>query len=173
MTRDHLSIRSSRRTRVAFGFFLLLALQCVPSWTSLHGQGGIPRDRVHVSVTLGGYFMVGVGYTHFMEEHHALEFNVFPFAYPGEGFPFGLRAGYSWVPSDEIWRAKLGTNFTVLIRPGRTGGDRFTPMIGVTPGIQYDPEDNRSFRGDLWMSYYLKEKVFAPTGIELFYSWPK
>ncbi len=43
----------------------------------------------------------------------------------------------------------------VLIRPGQTGGDRFTPILGVTPGIRYDPDSDRSFRADLWMSYYL------------------
>jgi len=124
-------------------------------------------------VTLGGYFLIGIGYTRQIEEHHALEFTVFPFAYPVEGFPFGLRAGYSWVPSDEVWRAKLGGNVTVLIRPGRTGTERFTPFLALTPGIQYDPNHDRSFRADLWMSYYLKEKVFAPTAMEFFYYWPR
>jgi hypothetical protein len=133
----------------------------------------MPADRFHVSITLGGYFLVGVGYSHNFEQHHALELTVFPFAYPGEGFPFGLRAGYAWVPSDEVWRAKLGGSLTVLIRPGQTGTDRFTPLLGVTPGIQYDPDSDRSFRADLWMSYYLKEKTFAPTGLEFFHCWPK
>ena len=108
-----------------------------------------------------------------MERHHALEFTLFPFAHPKEGFPFGFRAGYAWVPSDEVWRAKLGANMTILIRPGRSGGDRFTPTLGLTPGIRYDSDHERSFRADLWLSYYLKEKVFVPTGLEFFYAWPK
>ncbi len=153
------------------GVLLLLLSLSTPQL--LAGQSGVPSDRFHLSVTLGGYFLVGVGYSHWVEKHHALEFTVFPFAYPGEGFPFGLRAGYAWVPSDEVWRAKLGGNMTVLVRPGLTGAERFTPSWDVTPGIQYDPKSDRSFRADFWMSYYLKEKVFAPTGVEFFYSWPK
>lgn len=170
--RDGLSIARGR-TRLASGFSLLLFLLMLPAPRPAHGQSGVPRDQIHLSITLGGYFLVGVGYTHWMEKHHALEFTVFPFAYPGAGFPFGLRGGYAWVPSDEIWRAKLGGNMTVLIRPGQTGGDRFTPILALTPGIQYDPDSDRSFRADLWMSYYLREKVFAPTGVEFLYGWPK
>jgi len=170
--RDGLSI-ASRRTRLAYGFGLLLLLQLIPAPRPLQGQTGVPTDQIHLSITLGGYFLVGVGYTCWIEEHHALEFTVFPFAYPGEGFPFGLRAGYAWVPSDEVWRAKLGGNMTVLVRPGRTGGDRFTPIVALTPGIQYDPDSERSFRTDVWMSYYLRERVFAPTGVEFLYGWSK
>ena len=124
-------------------------------------------------MTLGGYFLVGLGYTHWLEEHHAIEATVFPFAWPWEGFPFGLRAGYAWIPSDEVWRAKLGANATFLIRPGQTGADRFTPIVAFTPGIQYDPDGDHSFRTDLWVSYYLRERVLAPTALEFLYSWPK
>lgn len=134
-------------------------------------QANLPDNRIHVSVTLGGYFLLGVGYTHWIEQHHALEFTVFPFAHPGEGFPFALRAGYAWVPSGEIWRAKLGGNATVLISPASSGRDRFTPLLTFTPGIQYDPTGHQSFRADLWMSYYLTEKAFAPTAIEFLSAW--
>lgn len=150
-------------------FFLFALLRPMPA----QGQTDLPTDQFHVSVTVGGHFLIGVGYTHFVEEHHALEFTLFPFAHPKEGFPFGIRAGYAWIPSDEVWRAKLGANITLLIRPGQTGGDRFTPTVGVTPGIQYDPDAERSFRADLWMAYYLKEGIFVPTGIEFLYGWPK
>jgi hypothetical protein len=170
---DRLSCTATSRTRLPGGLGLLLLLTLLPAPRPLHGQSGVPTDQIHISITLGGYFLFGVGYTHWMETHHALEFTVFPFAYPGEGFPFGLRAGYAWVPSDEVWRAKLGGNMMVLVRPGQTGGDRFTPILNFTPGIQYDTDHDRSFRGDLWMSYYLKERVFAPTGIEFLYAWPK
>jgi hypothetical protein len=165
--------RNGNGARVALRVGVLLLLFSLPAPRVLAGQNGIPSDRFHISVTLGGYFLIGVGYSHWIEKHHALEFTAFPFAFPWEGFPFGVRAGYAWVPSNEVWRAKLGGNITVLVRPGLTGPDRFTPILGVTPGIQYDPESDKSFRGDLWMSYYLKEKVFAPTGVEFFYSWPK
>jgi hypothetical protein len=84
-----------------------------------------------------------------------------------------VRLGYAWVPSDEVWRAKLGANLTVLVNPAHPERDRFTPLIAFTPGLQYDPEAHRSFRADVWMSYYLKEKVFAPTAVEFLYSWEK
>ena len=101
------------------------------------------------------------------------DFTLFPFAYPGEGFPFGVRGGYAWVPSDEVWRAKLGGNLTMLIRPGETGGDRFVPILALTPGIQYHPTKDRTFRADLWMSYYLNQRVFAPTAVELLHGWKR
>ena len=50
---------------------------------------------------------------------------------------------------------------------------RFTPILALTPGIQYDPDSDRSLRADLWVSYYLREKVFAPTGVEFLYGWSK
>jgi hypothetical protein len=162
-----------RRNRVALGFGLLFLLNLIPAAAPLQAQSGIPSDRFHLSITLGGYFFVGVGYTHWIERHHALEFTAFPLVFPGKGFPFGLRAGYAWIPSDEVWRAKLGGNIMVLVRPGQAGSDRFTPILNLTPGIQYHPESDRSFRADVWMSYYLKEKVFAPTGLEFFYAWPR
>lgn len=139
----------------------------------LQGQSAVPSDQFHVSVTLGGHFLVGLGYTSWIEEHHALEFTLFPFAHPREGFPFGIRAGYAWIPSDEAWRAKLGANVTLLFRPGGSGGDRFTPTLGLAPGILYFPDSKRSFRGDFWISYYLREKAFVPTGLEFFYHWTK
>ncbi len=137
------------------------------------GQSSVPKDQFHVSVTLGGHFLVGIGYTRWIEEHHALEVTAFPFAHPREGLPFGIRAGYAWVPSDEVWRAKLGGGVTVFIRPGNQGGDRVTPTLDLTPGLVYDSDHERSFRSDLWLSYYLREKVFVPTGLEFFYAWPK
>lgn len=170
MTRRDGPANGPRKTPGFSCLTLFLLLLLVPN--PLPGQTGVPGDRIQLSITLGGYFLVGIGYSHPVEKHHALEFTVFPFASPGEGFLFGLRTGYAWVPSDERWRAKLGGNMTVLVRPGQEGGNRFTPIIGVTPGIQYDPNHDRSFRTDLWMSYYLNEKVFAPTGLEFIYCWP-
>jgi hypothetical protein len=170
--RDGLRV-PGRRIRLALGFSILVMFQLAPTPTPLQGQSGVPTDQIHLSVTLGGYFLFGMGYTLYLEEHHALEFTVFPFAFPMEGFPFGLRAGYAWVPSNEIWRAKLGGNMMVLVRPGMNGFERFTPILALTPGIQYDPDSDRSLRADLWVSYYLKEKVFAPTGVEFLYGWSR
>ncbi len=133
----------------------------------------VPEGRVHLSLTLGGYVLLGVGYTHWVEKHHALEFTVFPFAYPRDGFPFGVRAGYAWLPSDEVWRAKLGGNLTVVIRPAETNGDRLVPILALTPGVQYDPTNDRSLRVDLWMSYYMNQRVFAPTAVEILSGWRK
>ena len=160
-----------KEIRTAIWLTLLLTLSLSPD--PAEAQSAIPEDRFHVSVALGGYFLVGVGYTHWVEEHHALEFTVFPFARPGEGFPFALRAGYAWIPSDEIWRAKLGGNFTALINPSDSGRDPVTPILSFTPGIQYDPTAGSSVRTDLWFSYYLTEKVFAPSGIEFLYAWKR
>lgn len=133
--------------------------------------GQVPNDRIHLSLNMGGYVMVGIGITHWIEEHHALEATLFPFAFPGEGFPFAVKVGYAWTPSDEIWRAKLGGNATVLVRKPTEDRGRFTPILAFTPGIQYDPSDQRSFRADFWMSYFLTEKTFAPTSLEFLYSW--
>ena len=141
--------------------------------TPVTGQSAVPSDQFHISVTLGGHFLVGLGYTNWVEQHHALEFTLFPFAHPKEGFPFGVRAGYAWVPSDEIWRAKLGANVTLLFRASDGPGDRFTPTVGLTPGILYIPDSGKSFRGDFWMSYYIRERAFVPTGLEFLYSWAR
>ena len=162
-----------RDLRRAFGLYLLLIATAIPASEPVQGQSGVPTDQFHLSITLGGHFLVGVGYTHWIENHHALEFTAFPFAHPKEGFPFGLRAGYAWVPSDEVWRAKLGANVMVLIRPNPNGGNRFTLTLGITPGIQYFPDHERSFRADFWMSYYLREGIFIPNGLEFLYLWPK
>jgi hypothetical protein len=128
-----------------------------------------PRDQVHLSVSLGGYLKFGVGFTHWVEEHHTLEFTAYPLAYPWEGTHFDLKAGYSWIPSDEIWRAKLGGNFTLLIHKPQGDGGWFTPLLNFTPGISYHPENERCVRVDAWISYYPTEDVFAPTGLEVLY----
>ncbi len=164
---------SGRKGAATLGITLaaLSALALRPE--PLRGQSPVPGDQFHVSVTLGGHFLIGVGYTRWVEQHHSLEFTAFPFAHPKEGFPFGIRAGYAWVPSDEVWRAKLGGGVTLLIRPGDSSGNRFTPTLDLSPGIRYDHEHDRSFRADAWLSYYVRERIFAPTGIEFFYCWPK
>jgi len=168
---DHAAHRCPKRLWVVLCLNLLIgsSLGAPP----ISGQSAVPSDQFHISVTLGGHFLVGVGYTSWIEEHHALEFTLFPFAHPKEGFPFGLRAGYAWIPSDEVWRAKLGANVTLLFRTNDSGGDRFTPTLGLTPGILYLPSSGRSIRGDFWMSYYLREKAFVPTGVEFLYNWKK
>ena len=173
MIREDRLTMTGRGARPSLVLALLLTCLALPTPRPVMGQTEVPTDQFHVSLTLGGHYLVGIGYTHFIEEHHALEFTLFPFAHPKEGFPFGFRAGYAWAPSDEVWRAKLGVNATVLVGSGESGGNRITPTLGITPGIQYDPDHERSFRADLWMSYYLRERVFVPTGIEFFYAWPK
>ncbi|MFC1662340.1 hypothetical protein ACFL3S_12960 [Gemmatimonadota bacterium] len=152
---------------------VILALILAAASAPPRATAQIPRDQLHVSLTLGGYVLFGLGYTHWMEEHHALEFTAFPFGYPGEQFPFAARAGYIWVPSDEVWRAKLGGNFTLLFHPRRGQESLVTPLLTFTPGIQYNPESEKSLRMDVWMSYYLTEKVFAPTSLEFLYGWSK
>jgi hypothetical protein len=162
--------RSRQPSALARVLILLSLATLIPSLAS-PASGQVPNDRIHVSLSLGGYVMVGIGITHWIEEHHALEATVYPFAFPGEGFPFAVKAGYAWTPSDEVWRAKLGGNFTLLFRGSEENSGRFVPLVAFTPGLQYDPSDQRSFRADLWMSYYLTEKVFAPTAVEFLYAW--
>jgi hypothetical protein len=149
----------------------LIALALIWGVQPIRGQ--VPEDRVHLSLSLGGYVMVGLGYTHWIKDHHAVEVTVYPFAYPGEGFPVGVKAGYAWIPSIEVWRAKLGGNVTVLVHKPDGDRGRFTPLVAFTPGLQYDPTASRSVRMDLWMSYFLTEKVFAPTNLEVLYAWKK
>jgi hypothetical protein len=139
----------------------------------LHAQSRVPPNQIHVSVALGGYILLGVGYTRWIAEHHALELTAFPFAYPSEGFPFGLRVGHAWIPSNERWRAKLGSNVTVLIRPVESSYRRFTPILAFTPGLHYDLSDTRTLRADVWMSYFLTERVLAPTGVEVLTGWSR
>lgn len=134
-------------------------------------QSSTPQGRFHLSVSLGGYLLLGFGYSRFLEGNQSIEFTVFPVAFPAEGFPFALRLGYAWIPSDEIWRAKLGANLMVILRPAEVSPQRFVPIVALTPGIQYDPEQDRSVRVDLWMSYYLRQKVFAPTALEILHAW--
>jgi hypothetical protein len=131
----------------------------------------VPRDQVHISLSLGGYVKLGVGYTAWIEEHHALEFTVYPLAYPFEGLHMDLKAGYNWIPSDEVWRAKLGAAFTLLIHKPSGDGGWFTPLLSFTPGLHYAAKDERSVRVDLPMSYYITESVFAPTGLEFIYGF--
>lgn len=155
---------------------LALAFGIVHAWggfgrVPLHAQSSVPKDQIHVSVALGGYSLLGVGYTRWIEEHHALEFTVFPFAHPSEGFPFGLRAAHAWIPSCEPWRAKLGGNVTVLIRPVESSRRRFTPILAFTPGLHYQASETQTLRADVWMSWFLTEGVFAPTGVELLSGW--
>jgi hypothetical protein len=166
--------RAGRGWSLAAVLSLLLVLPMSwPGESPLHAQDSVPPNQIHVSVTLGGYILLGVGYTHWIEEHHALELTAFPFAYPSEGFPFGLRVGHAWIPSNERWRAKLGSNVTVLIRPVESSYRRFTPILAFTPGLHYDLTDTRTLRADVWMSYFLTERVLAPTGVEVLTGWSR
>ena len=162
-------LRASLRLLAVQAGLMVLAVGSAPKPVTAQ----LPRDQVHLSVVLGGYARVGVGYTRWIEEHHSLEFTVFPLAYPLEGYPLAVKAGYNWIPSNERWRAKLGGNATLLIHKPEGEGGWFTPLLSFTPGIQYDPIDERCVRVDLWMSYYLTEQVFAPTGIEFLYGLRK
>ena len=151
---------------------LLTCMAFIMALGATPARGQVPSNRIHLSLGLGGYVMVGVGFTHWIEEHHAVEATVFPIGFPGEGFlPFAVKAGYVWTPSNEVWRAKLGGDVLILMHEPQGDGGRFTPLVAFTPGLQYDPTDQRSFRVDFWMSYYLTEKVFAPTGLEILHSW--
>jgi hypothetical protein len=152
---------------------ILAVLAGVALLAPAQADAQVPRDQIHFSLNLGGYVKLGVGYTSWIEEHHAIEFTAYPLAFPWDGFHLDLRAGYSWIPSDENWRAKLGGDFTLLIH--NPGGDEgwFTPLLRFTPGLHYAAKDERSVRIDLGMAYFLTESIFAPTGIEILYALRK
>ena len=131
---------------------LLTCMAFIMALGATPARGQVPSNRIHLSLGLGGYVMVGVGFTHWIEEHHAVEATVFPIGFPGEGFlPFAVKAGYVWTPSNEVWRAKLGGDVLILMHEPQGDGGRFTPLVAFTPGLQYDPTDQRIFRVDYWM----------------------
>ena len=66
---------------VSLGLVLAQAVDVAPT------LGQIPEDRIHLSLSLGGYVMFGIGITHWIEEHHSLEATLFPLGFPWEGFP--------------------------------------------------------------------------------------
>lgn len=165
--------RSTSFPRGQAGFLAAVFLLLTLAVGEAGAQSSNSQGRMHFSVSLGGYLLFGFGYSHILQGNQSLEFTVFPLAFPAEGFPFALRLGYGWIPSDEIWRAKLGGNFMVVIRPAGASPQRFVPIVALTPGIQYDPEQDRSVRVDLWMSYYLRQKVFAPTALEILHAWDR
>jgi hypothetical protein len=169
MLREEPQLGFRRSRSLSAGLTLCTVLLLVTGTDPARSQ--VPSDRIHLSLSLGGYVMLGIGFTHWVEEHHAIEATLYPLGFPWDGFPSAAKLGYAWTPSDEVWRAKLGGNVTVLRHrhPGHSGG--FTPVLAFTPGLQYDPTDQRSVRLDLWMSYYLLERVFAPTALEVIHAW--
>lgn len=161
------TVRAGRMA--ALGVLAVLSLALPGS--SLKAQ--TPRDQIHIAFSLGGYVKVGVGVTHWLEEHHSVEFTAFPLAYPWEGLHMDLRAGYNWIPSDAVWRAKLGASATLLIHQPVGDEGWLTPLLSFTPGLNYVPADERCLRIDLPMSYFITERVFAPTGIDILYGLRK
>ncbi len=144
---------------------LLTAAAALPAPSAAQGR----RSRIHVSVTLSGHILLGVGYTRWVHEYHALEATVFPLAIPGNGFPFGFRAGYAWVPSAERWRAKLGAGILVLVSPSGKDGRRILPLPTFSPGIRYEADPGDALAMDLWLSYFPGRGLFVPTGLEFRY----
>lgn len=136
-------------------------------------EGQVPRDQIHLAISLGGFVRVGIGVTHWIEKHHAVEFTAYPLVFPWDGHSIALKGGYNWIPSDEVWRAKLGGSATLLIHKPRGTGGWVTPLLSFNPGLNYVPDDERFLRVDLPMSYYLTEEVFAPSGIEILYGMRK
>lgn len=165
--RPRRSLSRFRLARVVLLALVLLPLGMSP--TPLHSQ--IPQDQIHLSLSLGGIVMFGVGYTRWVEKHHAIEATVYPFAFPWDGFPCAVKLGYAWIPSNESVRAKLGGNFTLLLHDHEGIGRDVTPLVAFTPGIQYNPTNGESIRWDFWMSYYPTMDVFAPTALETLFGW--
>ncbi len=170
MTQPGKKARRHFQSRYMYTGLLAALCMALPD-PSLEAQ--IPRDQVHLGVSLGGFVRVGVGFTHWIEEHHAMEVTAYPLAFPWHGLSLALRGGYNWIPSNEVWRAKLGASATFLIHKPRGGGGWVTPLLSFTPGVNYTPEDERCIRVDLPMAYFPTQKTFAPTGIELYYGLRK
>lgn len=157
----------SRMFRVGFLSALCLVLP------GSHATGQTPRDQVHLAVSLGGYLRVGIGLTHWIEEHHSLEVTAYPLSFPWDGLNMELRGGYNWIPSNEAWRAKLGAGASLLIHQPQGDGGWVTPLLSFTPGLNYVPENERCLRVDLPMAYFPTERVFAPRGVDFFYGLRK
>ncbi|GEM_PF-1558158 len=147
----------------------LLLLFCISKAAHSAGDG---FNRLHVSFTLGGHLLFGVGFEHGFSNHHALQATVYPLLIPGKGMPFAFHAGYNYYFSGEKWRAKMGVGYAFLVSPPDPNQRKVMPMLLFTPGISYhfkDSADNLLFQP--WLAYFLKHanRRFAPIGLEFRY----
>ncbi len=129
-------------------------------------------NRVHVSVTLSGHILFGVGVEHGFTEHHALQITVYPLVVPGKGFPFAMQAGYNYYWGGSLWKGKVGFAGGVIVSPPDPDKRRYLPMLMLTPGVRYADKDN-FYTGALWLARFLgktnQKWPIVPIGIEARY----
>jgi hypothetical protein len=163
-----LAIVSARARRV-----LLAALVPLLLSAPLRAQGS--ENQIHFSITLSGHVLLGVGFTHWVNQSNTLSATAFlPLELPEkslaiEDFPFGFRAGYAYYGKGDPWRMKLGADMTVILSPPDPGERRVMPLITFSPGVQYTFESKNMVTPQLWLSYFPMKRLVAPTGIEVLY----
>ncbi len=135
-------------------------------------QSSDAYNSVQVSVTLSGHVMIGVGFEHGIDRHHAVQIMVYPLIVPGKGFPFALQAGYNYYSGRAHWKGKLGLAGGLIVSPPDPDKRKFLSMILITPGIQY-VDGNNHYNGALWLARFLGQTnqkwPIVPIGIEARY----
>lgn len=140
-------------------------------WRNAPAGNDTGFDRVNFSVTLSGHVLVGVGFEHGFNAHHALQVKAFPLVVPGKGFPFAFSAGYNYYTKGVRWRGKIGANFTLLVSPPDPVKRKWMPMLVLAPGVQYGFNETNSLTFQPWLAYFLAHanRRFAPIGLEFIY----
>jgi hypothetical protein len=146
--------------------FLIGLLLCNFLFSSNH------YNRVHLSVTLSGHVLFGIGFEHFLAEQHAIQATVFPLMAPGKGFPFALSGGYAYYTREDRWRGKLGVEVTAIVSPPAPDRRRILPLLNIMPGLEYSFDGSNSIQTQLWLAFFLKKykRRFAPIGIDCRYA---
>ncbi len=152
------------KTCVRMLFILVFGLQMAYSGSSY--------NRLNLSVTVSGHVLIGMGYEHGFNEHHALGFTVYPLVMPGKGFPFALKTLYRYYANGARWQATLGGGFGLIISPPDPQERRWLPMLLLTPGVRYADGNNR-YGADIWLAHFLTKTnrnwPLIPIGLEANY----
>jgi hypothetical protein len=129
-------------------------------------------NRIHLSVTLSGHVLFGIGFEHFFSEQHAIHATVFPLMAPGKGFPFALSSGYNYYTPEDRWRGKLGLDMMVIVSPPDPERRKMLPLLNICPGVEYAFDSENSVQSQLWLAFFLKRytRRFAPIGIDSRYA---
>jgi len=135
-------------------------------------RSGEAYNRVNVSFTISGHSLLGLGFEHAFNAHHALQITAYPLIVPGNGFPFALQAGYNYYFNGSHWQGKLGGCFALLVSPPDPQERKYLPMVLLTPGLQYTDGLNY-YSADIWLAHFLKKTnskwPVLPIGLEAVY----
>ena len=158
------------KTKLFFISFLILVMSSHSS--ALAGKNQT-FDRVHISFTLSGHLLFGVGFEHGFTNHHALRVAVFPLLIPGKGLPFAFKAGYNYYTGGSRWKGKLGADVAILVSPPDPQKRKIMPMIVITPGLQYALKEGQYVSFQPWLAWFFKEtnRKFGPIGLEFTYDY--